>query len=93
MAEFCLDCWNELNGTNDPKSKYIISKDLDFCEGCRKWKKVIVMERKYYFIRKFKVLYILWRILIFPYLLYKDAKAGFPILKYKGDSSSQKPNP
>ena len=45
MAEFCLDCLNKLNGRNDPKSKYIISRDLDLCEGCGEWKHVVVMER------------------------------------------------
>jgi len=23
MAEFCLECWNELNGTEDSEKKYI----------------------------------------------------------------------
>ncbi len=46
MAEFCLECWNRINGTNDKKSKYIISKDLDLCEECGKYKKVIVSENR-----------------------------------------------
>lgn len=65
MAEFCLDCWNKLNGTNDRKRKYIISKDLDLCEGCGKWKNVIVIERKYYYKRilyfVFYPLIMLWK--------------------------------
>ena len=24
MAEFCLECWNKINETNDPESDYII---------------------------------------------------------------------
>lgn len=82
MAEFCLKCWNELNGRNDPPQKFIISKDLDLCEGCGKLTHVILMERKYAYLRKlrfiafpFKILYavlfILCRILILPYLIYK----------------------
>lgn len=85
MAEFCLDCWNKINGTNDDAKKYIISKDLWLCEGCAKWKNVIVAERKYYYLRKlnfiiypFKILYhiayVFWRILILPYLIYRYIK-------------------
>ena len=54
MAEFCLKCWNELNGTNDKKSKYIISLGLDWCEGCGDWRHVIVCERKYLYRRIFR---------------------------------------
>ena len=49
MAEFCLDCWNRINGTNDGKMKYVLSKDLDLCEGCGELKPVIVAERYYYY--------------------------------------------
>lgn len=42
MAEFCLECWNKLNGTNDPPSKYVLSDELDFCEGCGQMKQVVV---------------------------------------------------
>ena len=85
MAEYCLKCWNELNGTNDNASKYIISKELDFCEGCQEWKNVIIVERKFYYLHKLRfiifpfkviciVLFVLWRILIFPYLFYTYRK-------------------
>ena len=77
MAEFCLACWNKINGTNDSESRYIISKDLDLCEGCGEWKRVIVMERKAYytyqsrcFIFLLKLIYhvacFLWRLLKLP---------------------------
>ncbi len=46
MAEFCLDCWNRINNTNDPPEKYIFSDELDLCEGCAEWKRVIVTERR-----------------------------------------------
>lgn len=62
MAEFCLDCWNNLNETNDSKKKYILSKDYDLCECCGQWKSVIIMERKSYFIHKLKYLIFLLRI-------------------------------
>lgn len=83
MAELCLQCWNKINGTHDPESKYIISKDLELCEECGKLKHVIVVERKSYYLRKFrffilpfKIIYVilLCRILILPYLLYKCEK-------------------
>ncbi len=45
LAEFCLDCWNAIHGTNDPAEKYIISEELDLCEGCGQMKQVIIMPR------------------------------------------------
>ena len=64
MAEFCLECWNRLNGTNHSKRKYIISKDLDLCEGCGEWKPVIIIERKMYYRRLFAPVIIILRALI-----------------------------
>lgn len=61
MAEFCLECWNRINETNDDEGKYILSKDLTLCEECGEWKNVIVAERKGYYWRKIKRL-------IFPLL-------------------------
>ena len=76
MAEYCLDCWNTINGTRDKKRKYIMSKGLDLCEGCGEYKRVVIVKRKYYYYRRFKYillpLYVIGRILILPYLLYKD---------------------
>ena len=45
MAEFCLECWNRINGTNDPKRKFIMSRFPELCEGCGTWKKTIVSVR------------------------------------------------
>ena len=45
MAEFCLDCWNRLLGTNDKKWRYVITSYRDLCEGCGQYKQVIVTER------------------------------------------------
>ncbi len=42
MAEFCLECWNKIMDTNDPKEKFILSRRPDFCEECRQWKPVII---------------------------------------------------
>lgn len=40
MAEFCLDCWNRLNGTHYTPQD--VKTDLDLCEGCKCPKPVIV---------------------------------------------------
>ena len=34
MSEFCVKYWNELNGTHDRKSAFVLSEELDICEGC-----------------------------------------------------------
>jgi len=64
MAEFCLECWNKINETDGPEIKYIISKDLDLCEGCGRQTNVIVTERKDRYLHKpwfimlsFKIIY------------------------------------
>lgn len=43
MAEFCLDCWNRMNGTSYTERDVVT--DMDFCEGCEQWKPVIVVTR------------------------------------------------
>lgn len=53
MAEFCLKCWNKMYKTNDDESKFILSKELDFCEGCGEWKHVIIREREVSLLQKF----------------------------------------
>ncbi len=42
MAEFCLECWNKINGTNDTESEVILSKRPEFCEECCGIKKVVI---------------------------------------------------
>ena len=73
MAEFCLDCWNKLNDANDKEENYIMSKELDLCEGCGEWKHVIIVERNSLFkyrLREFvRILKIFGRIIILPYLI------------------------
>lgn len=86
MAEFCLECWNKMNETDDNEKKYIMSEDIDLCEECGEWKRVIIMERKAYYMYKFRyfilpfriicgILYFLWRLLILPYLIIKYCKS------------------
>lgn len=45
MAEFCVDCWNRINHLQKTEKDYILSKELDLCEGCGKFRHVIVRER------------------------------------------------
>lgn len=45
MAEICLDCWRKLSDKPEPRWKYVLSRELDLCKECRKWKRVIVKER------------------------------------------------
>ena len=77
MAEFCVQRWNRINGTDDPPSKFIISKDLQLCEGCGEFKNIVIMERSCDHTDKFQLiafplkavyilLFVLWRILISP---------------------------
>ena len=56
MAEFCPDCLNRISETNYPKSKYIISKYLDFCEECGEWTHVVVAERRWYYFRLLRLI-------------------------------------
>ena len=53
MAEFCLRCWKKMYKTNDDENKFILSKELDFCESCGEWKHVIVREREVSLLQKF----------------------------------------
>ena len=78
MAEFCFECFKKLNETEEPESKYIISDTLDLCEGCGKWKKVVIAEKRGYYLYKFRFilfpLHILWRIIILPFTIYNYNK-------------------
>jgi len=85
MAEFCLNCWNKMNESEDSKKKYILSKELDLCDGCGEWRPVIIMERKAYYTHKFRyfilpvrIIYsvscFIWSLLLLSYCLFKDYK-------------------
>lgn len=63
MSEICLDCWNNMNESKDNEKKYILSRDLDLCEGCGEWIPVIIMERKVYYIHKFRYYILPFRII------------------------------
>lgn len=66
MAEFCLDCWNKLNGTNDTQRDWVLSEELDLCEGCGQWKQVVVKPREHKLI--YDLLHLRRSILIFAVL-------------------------
>ncbi len=51
MAEFCLNCWNKLMGSQYSPSCFIFSREADLCEGCGEWKPVII---------RFKARYLFW---------------------------------
>ena len=48
MSEICLDCLNEIMGEAEPKGRYILSRELDLCENCGKWKRVVIRKRLVY---------------------------------------------
>ncbi len=45
MAEFCLECMRKLDGRDYPEDAVVLSTDLDLCEGCGQWKRVVVKFR------------------------------------------------
>lgn len=84
MADFCVDCLNKLEEAVPPKPKsaYILSKELELCEECGQYKHIVIVERKYYWLRKLRIvlfpfkaalflLSVLWNLLTFPYRVWK----------------------
>ena len=58
MSEICFECLEEtLSGAvRLERKKFIISKDLELCENCGKYKQVVIAQRdKYYYFHRFKV--------------------------------------
>ena len=52
MSELCLECLNQLMGTNDLPQKYIISRNEDLCEECGEWKPVVIAIKRRYLIQE-----------------------------------------
>lgn len=48
VAKFCLDCWKEISGAEATENQYIVSEELELCEGCGEWKHIIVSERSFF---------------------------------------------
>ena len=42
MAEFCVECWNRLNGPEAEEAQPILSKRPELCEGCGRLRPVVV---------------------------------------------------
>ena len=55
MAEFCWECFNKINAGSYPRWRYVLSLDLDLCEECGEWKRVVVCKRT-------------WPLYLFPFL-------------------------
>ena len=47
MSEICFECFNKMCGGKEKYRRYVISRDLDLCEECGEYKKVVVCERRY----------------------------------------------
>ena len=45
MAEFCKECWKKMNNFNDDSIRYVLSIELELCEGCGEYKRVVIDER------------------------------------------------
>lgn len=52
MAEFCLECWNEINKHSELLVNYTLSEELELCEGCGEWKHVIEPRQNFSLLRK-----------------------------------------
>lgn len=46
MAEFCLSCWNKINGFQMTERDCVLSKERDLCEGCGRLCPIIERERR-----------------------------------------------
>ena len=55
MAEFCKDCSRRVLGfTNDELKRAVMSDEPDLCEGCGKYKLVVIRIKDETFIDKIK---------------------------------------
>lgn len=66
MAEFCFECYNKLHGGNRKKENYIISDELDLCEGCGEYKRVVISYKKNHY---FCTFYDVGKMILFPFYL------------------------
>lgn len=56
MAEFCYECLKKIYKTDKGINEYVVSRELNLCEECGRWKHTVVMERKAYYKYKFRFL-------------------------------------
>ena len=58
MAEFCFDCFKEMMETEDEQWRYILTNELELCEGCGNIKRSLLWKEDYqdckrrYFLRE-----------------------------------------
>ena len=45
MSEYCFHCFNKINEEKESEKRYVMSRELDLCEGCGQYKRVVVKER------------------------------------------------
>ena len=74
MSEICFDCLNKIYGGTKKPNQYIISDDYDLCEECGNITKVVVAEKKSYYLYHIRYIimlfYLLYRILMIPYSVF-----------------------
>lgn len=46
MADYCFECWNKLNNGTCKRGEYVLSKEVDLCEGCGEYKRVIEFKKQ-----------------------------------------------
>lgn len=73
MAEYCIDCVNEIFNTNYKSKHFILSYDT--CEKCGRYTKTVVIEKRIFYTRLLTILFfpiiIAVLILALPYYLMK----------------------
>jgi len=82
MAEFCVDCWNDLFGTHLSEKQVVLSAEETLCEGCQKTKYVVIITKAARRTRRLRrVLFPLWFVVAWlrfavalPRLLYQEHK-------------------
>ncbi|MDL2281199.1 hypothetical protein LJC10_05005 [Selenomonadales bacterium OttesenSCG-928-I06] len=46
MSEFCLKCFNDINGTEVCEDEVLLSEDAEFCEGCGEMERVVISSKR-----------------------------------------------
>ena len=46
MAEFCIDCWNEINELEDREEDCLMTKTEWLCEECGEYKNVVIARKE-----------------------------------------------
>ena len=45
MAEFCFDCFKEMMEIEDEQWRYVLTDEMELCEGCAQYKRVVIKEK------------------------------------------------